>query len=240
MKHITDLAEIKTVFEIGSRDCLDAIYLNNLIGVKVYAFECNPAAVDLCRENLKKNGVDRDQVELVVNAVYDKDTDIPFFPVVESKRTVSDHPNFTKLGTGKLANIGASSIFKISDGYQMSKYKMKNHIQGDPVTVPAIRLDGFLERRGISRVDLICMDIQGAELMALRGMGEHLRNVRYIITELCTTSVRGGKEVENYEGQGKLTEVFNLLTQFGFKHIAGDPKRFSHDDFVFINTNPCA
>jgi hypothetical protein len=37
---------------------------------------------------------------------------------------------------------------------------------------------------GIARVDLIWMDLQGAELLALQGMGDLLNGVRYVHTEL--------------------------------------------------------
>ena len=40
---------------------------------------------------------------------------------------------------------------------------------GEPVKVPILRLDDFLERRGIDRVDFLKADIEGGELNLLRG-----------------------------------------------------------------------
>jgi FkbM family methyltransferase len=49
---------------------------------------------------------------------------------------------------------------------------------GDPaavVTVPLLRLDHYMEKEAIARVDLLKLDVEGSELAALRGLGEWLR-----------------------------------------------------------------
>eukprot|EP00873_Tetraselmis_striata_P043881 jgi/Tetstr1/464145/TSEL_008950.t1 len=184
---------VKTVFEVGSRDCLDAIRLHERFGCKVYAFECNPDAIDLCRANLRDRGVAASDVELVEKAAFNTEGPLEFHPVVESKRSVEGHPDFVRTENGRLANIGASSLFKMSDDFQISKYKFINHVQGPPVMVDAVRLDEFMDRRGIAGVDLVCMDVQGAELFCLEGLGDKLGSVKAIITELCTSAKRGGK-----------------------------------------------
>eukprot|EP00873_Tetraselmis_striata_P033748 jgi/Tetstr1/454012/TSEL_040931.t1 len=225
---------IKTVFEVGSRDCLDAIGLHKRFGCKVFAFECNPEAVQICRANLKDCGYTAAEVELVEKAVFDREGPLEFHPVVESRKTVGGHPDFVRTADGKLANIGASSLFKMSEGFQLSKYRRVNHIQGPPVSVDAVRLDAFMDRSGIDAVDLLCMDVQGAELYCLQGLGEKLDSVQAIITELCTSAKRGGKVVEAYEGQGKIDDVFRLLEGRGFRCINGNKNRFAQDDFVFV------
>ena len=45
--------------------------------------------------------------------------------------------------------------------------------------VPAIGIDELLDKRGIATVDVLKMDIEGAEALALRGMENGLRAGRY-------------------------------------------------------------
>lgn len=48
---------IDFIIEGGSRDCADAIKLNWELDKKVYAFECNPTAANICRKNLALNSI---------------------------------------------------------------------------------------------------------------------------------------------------------------------------------------
>ena len=233
-----DKTKIEVIFEIGSRDCLDAINLHKYYGVKVYAFECNPLANEICKKNLKEQNITIDQVELIEKAIYNKNEEITFYPVdktIDAEKYKSN-PDFVSIDDTTSANIGASSIFKINEEYQKLKYKNKNyHQQNKEIKVNAIRLDSFMNERNIEKIDMICMDLQGSELMALQSLGNNISNINYIITELCTSVKKNGKIIENYEGQGDINKVFKLLFKNGFKHILGNINRFSHDDFLFIN-----
>jgi len=233
-----DKKKIDVIFEIGSRDCLDAINLHKYYGVKIYAFECNPLAIDICKKNLKEQNITIDQVELIEKAIYNKNEEISFYPVDKTVDAVKhkSNPDFISIDDNTSANIGASSIFKINKDYQKLKYKNKDyHQQNNEIKVNAIRLDTFMNERNIEKIDMICMDLQGAELMALQSLGNNINNINYIITELCTSVNKNGKIIENYEGQGNINKVFKLLLKNGFKHILGNINRFSHDDFLFVN-----
>jgi len=50
---------------------------------------------------------------------------------------------------------------------------------GRPITVPTVSLDGYLEENGIDRVDVMKMDIEGAEVQAIEGMASGLPAGRY-------------------------------------------------------------
>lgn len=56
--------------------------------------------------------------------------------------------------------------------------------QEPPITVPCTRIDTFFKDTPNISIDLVCMDIQGAELMALRGLGKLLENVSFIMMEI--------------------------------------------------------
>lgn len=57
-----------------------------------------------------------------------------------------------------------------------------------PIKVSSLRLDTFIEQMGHPAPDLIWMDVQGAELKALEGLGRWLSGVRMIWTEVAYKS----------------------------------------------------
>ena len=66
---------------------------------------------------------------------------------------------------------------------------------------------------GIARANLIWMDLQGAELLALQGMGDLLNGVRYVHTELSFRAF--------YTGQGLFAVVLSFLHTRGLGLTTG-------------------
>jgi FkbM family methyltransferase len=57
------------------------------------------------------------------------------------------------------------------------------------VDIKGTRMDTFMrEQNCISTVDLLCIDLQGYELNALKSFGQRLHDVKYIITECSIQS----------------------------------------------------
>jgi FkbM family methyltransferase len=185
-----DKQSIRTIVECGSRDCLDAIEMNNYYYPDIiYSFECNPESIDVCKTNLLPN------IKLIEKAVCDKNGIVDFYP--------------TDMDKSIDKNIGASSLLWHRD----NKVEFfQKHIQ-----VGAIRLDTFMEQEGISGIDLLCMDLQGAEHLALEGLGSRIKDVRYIISEVSFKS--------HYEGDMLRVEIRRLLNKKGFdvlQYISGN------------------
>jgi len=180
---------VRVVLELGARDCEEtAAFSERLPQARVYAFECNPATLPACRERVAPLA----NVTLVEKAVADHDGDVSFFPI-NPERTVT---------TWEDGNPGASSLLRAS-----GKYPAETYVQ-DEITVPAVTLETFLRDEGIDEVDLMWMDIQGAELMALRGAGDSLARVKMIHTEV--------EFLEIYSGQALFAEVKRFLNDAGF------------------------
>lgn len=57
-------------------------------------------------------------------------------------------------------------------------------IDGGGVTVPLLSLADYMQQQGISRIDLLKLDIEGSELDALKGLGERIRDVNVIVGEV--------------------------------------------------------
>jgi 2-O-methyltransferase len=86
----------------------------------------------------------------------------------------------------------------------------KNHLTEYPwvtfdssVTVDVETLDAFCEKNGIQEVDLIWMDVQGAELKVIAGGAKTFMNTRFIVTEY------NNKEL--YSGQPKMKQILEAL-----------------------------
>lgn len=199
--------QLKTMLEIGSLHGLDAIEVMKTYALeRVLTIECNPECIEICR----KNFAPYPNISLVEVAAWHTDGTIPFYRVVESKdyKGASTH------------NIGASSCFQTNDSWPYEKYTQEK------IEVPARRLDGVLSNLKIETVDLICMDAQGAELYALQGLGDYLKGVQAIITELELDPM--------YHDQTLFEDVRRFLEGQGFALAVEHRWAKSAGDFLFM------
>lgn len=204
-KNTVQIPENGLVVECGSRDCLDAIEVLNCYNPrKVYSFECNPESIQVCKNNI----ADHDSIELVESAVGNCDDVIDFYA--------------TDMEKSKDKNIGASSALFHNRG-------QKDFIQ-KKISVPCTRLDTFMNNNNIENIDLLCLDLQGYEKVALEGMGERIKDVSYIITEVNFESY--------YEDSVLFDDLLAFLNEKGFLFQVGWPavhffNRVSFGDAIF-------
>ena len=180
------------ILDIGSRDCEQSLELSKYFPkARMFAFECNPQTLPICREAIK----DSSAITLCPYAVNSYDGTCKFYPI---------DPTRTRT-TWKDGNPGASSLFQANGTYP-SEFYVQNEIQ-----VPCRRIDSVLKEHGIQRVDLIWMDLQGAELIALKSLGSYLDSVHSIHTEVT--------HMEMYKGQNMFPEIDSFLKEHLFENI---------------------
>jgi FkbM family methyltransferase len=172
------------IFDVGSRDCAQAIeFYHQFPNAKIYAFECNPNTLEICKKNIQMY---KDRITLIEGAVCDYDGTIKFYPINQEKT----------ITTWQDGNPGASSVFK-SNG----KYTVETYVQ-DEITTNCHRLDSVMKKHGIPKVDIIWMDLQGAEFLALKGLGSYIDTVKYMHTEISHKEMYSGqvmfKELNDY------------------------------------------
>jgi FkbM family methyltransferase len=198
-------SSIKTIIECGSRDCLDAIELLDWYYPDVlHAFECNPESIPVCRKNI----VDIDNIILHTEAICAKDAKVDFY-ATGMKRSIDK-------------NIGASSLLFHIDNEVEFIQKL--------ITVQGIRLDTFMKRENINKVDLMCFDLQGAEHLAIEGLGERIKDVHYIISEVSFSNF--------YHGNILVRQLKAMLAKKEFVMVACDSMPMAHEGFgnaLFIN-----
>ena len=171
-------ADVNCVFDLGARDCHDSVNLAEFFKCTVHAFEANPQAINYCREHIKH----RNDVILNNLAVSDENGKMSFWAV----------------NTLVYRNIGASSFYKLDLDPQIQPPEVINagsNIQYQ-IEVNTTRLDTYCDNTGVLP-DALFMDIQGAELKALVGLGDKLKSVKIIAVEVpYQTGYKGGVEFE--------------------------------------------
>lgn len=78
------------------------------------------------------------------------------------------------------------------------------------IEVPTCTLDSFCQREGIATIDILKVDVEGAEVRMLKGAAQKLagRQIKLIYTEVMFT--------KHYEGGCLFYEVCDVLNQYGY------------------------
>jgi FkbM family methyltransferase len=205
----TDFRTFRVVFDIGSRDGSQALQLAGLFPeAEVIAIECNAQTIEACRRKVERNP----RVKLVEKAINSYTGCCDFYPI-DPERTIT---------TWEDGNPGASSLFVANGEYPVETYVQKK------VEVECIRLDDLCTQQGIDAIDLIWMDLQGAELLALESAGTFLDRVRYIYTEVSHRPI--------YNGQCMFEDVEAFLTARGFRRCTAIDRSRWQQDAIYENT----
>ncbi|MEP7305029.1 MAG: FkbM family methyltransferase [Acidobacteriota bacterium] len=141
-----------TVVDVGANWGYFSLAAAHLVGSRgrVVSVEADPRACRTLRANVARNGLDA-----VVNVL----------EMAASDRRSALHLREYAPGASASGNYGLTSTTTVVDG-------------GRQFEVPARQLDEALDESGIDRVDVLKMDIEGAEALALRGLERRLSDGR--------------------------------------------------------------
>lgn len=181
------------ILEIGASDGTDSAALLSLFAqARMFLFEPDPRQIAGLRARFEGN----ENVRVVEAAISDKDGSSQFW-----------------LSAGQSSTsrfIGSSSIKAPAN---TRKYFPECTFE-EVVKVPTRSLDSWAEETGISSIDLVWADVQGAERELIVG-GERTLNrmTRYFYTEYSNEML--------YQGQPTLEEILRLLDGFELLGIFG-------------------
>ncbi len=152
----------------------------------VYAFEPDPDSLPLLRRNVQMSGY-HGSVTVVPLALSDGQGQVELF-----------------LGKGK----GVTSMYRTRDAGEGATAS-----QEATARVETTSLDAYFAELGWPRVDLIKMDIEGAETLALMGMRELARRNPHLklIIEFCPQHIR--------DAGGTPSGFFATLEEVGFTQV---------------------
>ena len=88
-------------------------------------------------------------------------------------------------------------------------------------TVQIVRIDDYLEQHGLVAVKLMKIDVQGYELEVLRGCGDRLRDIEYIVSEVQFRQL--------YEAAPLWHEIVDYAAEYGFQPVVMDGFCFAPD-----------
>jgi len=201
-------AVAKVIFEFGSRYGEDTVeFAKRYPAAMVYAFECNPNTLPECR----KNTGEYSNITLTEKAVSDTCGTVSFYKIDKDKTET----------TWEDGNQGASSLLKAS-----GKYPVENYVQ-EEIKVESITLSKFIEDQHIPGIDILWMDIQGAELQALKGLGKDISKVKSIHIEV--------EFFEIYKDQPLFDEVKAFLNNADFELLDFSSQSDYSGDAIFVN-----
>lgn len=219
-----DETKVKTIFELGSRDLIDARKLiKHYDSAICYSFECNPDCLIECKKTKANFNEDENKrIILIENAVSIDNKKILFRPF--------DLSIYNNMGSSSILEIDFSMRNKNDPDYNKGKVQKEIEVDG-------IRLDTYMENNNIQNIDLLCIDLQGYELQAIKSLGEKIKTIKYIITE-CSI-------VSTYKNGANFCELNDYLEKYGFKYNNSNTfgsrfpnleiKGFSEFDALFIN-----
>jgi len=135
-----------------------------------------------------------------------------------------------------LDNDGCSSFLQRIDGEQSMRYAGE---------IQTLTLKNYMTNKNITKLDVLCMDTQGSELDILKGCGELLNNVRYVILEqpneipnphYMPKSVTGdGLAHSKYINAPTAQEIKDYLLEYNFKEIYRQKENEIEQNIVYKN-----
>lgn len=180
--------EIEMVFDIGANvGNTVSSFLKDCPSAKIFAFEPNPESFELLKQSTQSNTERVSSHEIALSDTTGETTF--FFPSLKDS---------------------TSSLLAPSD-FAKDKLTFFSDVQEKRVTVK--RLDDFSQEIGleITKPALAKLDVQGAELMVIKGGYETFKQIDHVICELSLPPL--------YDGQADHIELFTIMKELGFSFL---------------------
>ena len=192
---------ITGAFHIGAHNCEELEFYNNSLNIQnenIVWIEAIPSKV--------ASAIDKG-IPNVYNAVItDKDDEQVVFNVSN--------------------NVQSSSVLEF--GTHATQHPWVEYV--DKLYQQSITIDTFMERNNIDahKYNFWNMDIQGAELMALKGATKSIQYAKAIYLEV--------NETEVYKGCGLMPDIDAFLLQYKFKRVLTFMTQYGWGDALYIYT----
>lgn len=169
-----------------------------------------------------------------------KNNNIIWIDAIPFKVKEAKDKNIPNVYQGVITDVDdAEIIFNISNNIQSSSVlEFKTHLQSHPnvkyidkLKLKSITIDTFFERNNIdsSKYDFWNFDIQGAELMALKGATKNIKYAKAIYLEV--------NEKELYENCGLINEIDDFLLKLNFRRVLTNMTKHGWGDALYIINN---
>lgn len=200
-----------TILDIGACEGEDSIrYKMMFPRATIYSFEPLQRNIQRMQENFFTYGL-HEQIKIMPYALSDADGWAEFYV---SSGTPPGKENTPSWDYGNKSSSLLAPTRELSAHFGWLNFD-------STIKVKTIRLCDFCAQEHIDRIDLIHMDVQGAELMVLKGAGEWLKKTKLVWLEV--------ENVELYKSQPLKNDVERYMKTMQFikirdtvSSIAGD------------------
>ncbi|NTS43770.1 FkbM family methyltransferase [Flavisolibacter sp. BT320] len=190
------------VLDIGACTGEDSIIYSNLFpNATITAFEPLPGNVEVMKQHLKAYGKEG-KVHIESTALSDTEGEFSFYVSGGSPYGSENVQNTTIIP--KEWNKSSSLLrpsHLLEKEFPWLEFK-------EQTVVKTKRLDNYLYCHSIANIDFIHMDVQGAELKVLLGLGQKIKNVKVIWLEV--------ENVALYENQPLKKDIQSYLSRHNF------------------------
>lgn len=208
------------LFDVGAHVGESVNYLKRLFpSGQIYSFEPDPASFN----QLVANTSTHQNVQCFNLALAAKNGQTKFY------RNRIDHTN--SLLPVNLNSHDSIYLEKVRRGEEQLEEERFNQ----PLTVETAKLDDFCAKQRLSRIDLLKLDVQGAEVFVLEGGKTMLNNIGVVVLEVSF--------FDYYEKSTSFFEIESFLKPLGFRlyaitEISNNPMNGRTDwvEAVYTNT----
>jgi FkbM family methyltransferase len=215
LRLLFDMEKKLVMFEIGCCEGEDTIKYSRLLpNGTIYAFEPLPKNFERTKENLARFKIQNAQVFNL--ALSDKKGSAEFHV---SSGTPSNKPKTDwDYGNKSSSLLEPDKHMEITDFIKFA----------EKITVQTETIEGFCNDHQVNQIDFIHMDVQGAELMVMKGAGAMMGKIKAIWLEVANVSL--------YKNQPLAKEVEQFMKANGFTLVKNKTNKVAGDQ-LYVQTS---
>lgn len=199
------------IFEIGACEGEDSIRYSKLFPISsIFTFEPLPDNQKLIEDNFKKFSVDN--ARLFKFALSDIEGETDFYVSSVDDNFLGEHQN----ADWNFGNKSSSLLAPDKHSEEVDFIRFDQLIKVKTVTI-----NNFCKSYGVDIIDIIHIDVQGAELMVLKGSAEYIRKIKVIWMEVS--------RIKYYKGQPLANDIEDFMKMNNFVLIKNTLKNKQGD-----------
>ena len=196
-----------TLIDVGSHQCEYILSIKKNFNVKrIYGFEPNPNTFKILKKNLNKFS----EIKIYNLGIADN----------EENKILNQN---IETSSSSINNLNQNSK------YYKKKYFFYNILNlkkvTNPITIKTIKLENFMIKENIDKIDLLKIDTEGYELKVIKGLGENISKIKIIHLEhhFDDMIIKNYKlsDIHNYLKSKQFIKIFKIKMKFrkSFEYI---------------------
>ncbi len=195
---------IKGVIHVGAHICEEYTYYKyqlQLNDSSIFWIEGNPETYEIIKNRYP-------QFQIFNGLCTDKTGDTVSFTITKNKNNGG--------------STDSSSIFKLGTHLKHHPFVIEDKV----IQCNTVTLDDLLANQSIQNVNMLNLDVQGAELLVCKGATTILNQINYIYTEI--------NREELYVGCALIDQLDSFLAEKGFKRVLTKWTDFEWGDALYV------